>query len=159
MSINKAREVILFIKGWPKEFLDSYVTKLLYVALVNQSLNIRPQRIESVQKQFLVFCVRSLNQSNGIGLPSYSRKLALIKLPTLESHRKMLNFSFKVYINGNIWCGSISYYTILKTTIYLQNKLWFGWSVNPFIIRFSKSLWSYGHYDYDAFKCCTLILN
>ena len=49
--------------------------------------------IESVQKQFLMFCLRGLN-FNPTSLPSYSARLALIKLPTLKSRRTMLNISF-----------------------------------------------------------------
>ena len=60
-------------------------------------------RIESVQKQFLLFCLRSLNFSYD-NLPPYIDRLSLIKLPTLASRRKMLNVSF-LY---NVIMGDIS---------------------------------------------------
>lgn len=119
MTVNKARGVLSFIKRWAKEFSDPYITKRLYTVLVSPILeygsvvwdpyyNIHSQRIESVQKQFLLFCLRSLNWSNGVGFPSYARRLALIKLPTLESRRKMLNISFMLnLINGYICCDFI----------------------------------------------------
>lgn len=105
MMVNKARGVLAFIKRWAKEFTDPYITKQLYTSLVRPILeygsiiwdpqyNIHIDHIESIQKQFLLFCLRSLPWNPAANLPSYPSRLALIKLPTLESRRTMLNVSF-----------------------------------------------------------------
>ena len=71
MTINKARGVLAFIKRWSKEFIDPYITKQLYTSLVRPILeygsiiwdplyNVHIDYIESIQKQFLIFCLRSL---------------------------------------------------------------------------------------------------
>lgn len=113
MTANKARGVLGFIKRWAKEFTDPYITKQLYMSLVRPILEygsiiwdpvykIHIESIESVQKQFLLFCLRGLPW-NPLNLPSYIGRLALIKLPTLKSRRTMLNVSFLVnLINGDI---------------------------------------------------------
>lgn len=116
MTANKARGVLGFIKRWAKEFKDPYVTKTLYTSLVRPILEYgsiiwdpiyknHSDVIESVQKQFLLFCLRGLN-FNSMNLPSYSARLALIKMPTLKSRRTMLNVTFIFnIINGNVSCG------------------------------------------------------
>lgn len=124
VSVNKARGVLAFIKRWAKEFTDPYVTKQLYMSLVRPILeygsiiwdpqyNVHINNIESVQKQFLIFCLRGLPWSSSFNLPSYSSRLALIKLPTLQSRRTMLNVSFLFnLING-----------VVNSTFLLQNIL------------------------------------
>lgn len=113
-TANKARGVLSFIKRWAKEFTDPTITKQLYTSLVRPILeygsiiwdpqyNVRIQMIESVQKQFLLFCLRSFYLGPVTDLPSYTTRLAFIKLPTLESRRKMLNVTFLVkLLNGDI---------------------------------------------------------
>ena len=114
MTINKARGVLAFIKRWAKEFYDPYITKTLYTSLVRPILeygsvvwdpfyNIHIDHIESIQKQFLIFCLRSLHWSSSVVLPPYTSRLALIKLPTLRSRRIMLNVTFLLnLIKGNV---------------------------------------------------------
>ena len=66
--------------------------------------NVYSEHIESVQKQFLLFCLRGL-WWNYLDMLSYTSILALIKLPTLKSRRTMLNISFMInLINDNICC-------------------------------------------------------
>lgn len=100
--VNKAYGVLYFMKRWAKEFSDPYTTKQLFTSLVRPILEYGsvvwdPQygqyigMIESVQKQFLLFCLRGLNWAPGYVLPSYDSRLGLIKLPSLLSRRKMLN--------------------------------------------------------------------
>lgn len=111
--VNKATCTLGFIKRWAKEFSDPYATLRFYAALVrpileNASVVWSPQYqsyidlIESVQKQFLLFCLRGLNWDQGYHLPSYESRLKLIHLPTLYNRRKMLNvcFVFNV-LNGS----------------------------------------------------------
>lgn len=114
MTVNKARGVLAFIKRWAKEFTDPDITKQLYTSLVRPILeygsviwdpqyNVHSNHIESVQKQFLLFCLRGLQWNPSINLPSYPSRLSLIKLPTLKSRRIMLNVSFMLnIINGDI---------------------------------------------------------
>lgn len=116
MTVNKARAVLGFVKRWSKEFNDPYVAKSLYTSLVRPILEygsiiwdplykIHSDAIESVQKQFLLFCLRGLN-FNPMDLPSYQARLALIKLPSLKSRRTTLNITmlFKI-ITGEINSG------------------------------------------------------
>lgn len=113
-TINKAKGVLGFIKRWAKEFSDPYTTKQLYTTLVRPILefgsviwdpfyNVHSNSIESVQKQFLIFCLRGLGWDPTLQLPPYRDRLSLIKLPTLQSRRQMLNVTFLLnLINGNL---------------------------------------------------------
>ena len=103
--VNKAFCVLGFIKRWAKEFNDPYVTKLLFTSLLrpileygcliwSPSYKCYVDRIESVQKQFLIFCLRGLGWENNFNLPSYVSRLKLISLPSLSSRRVMLSISF-----------------------------------------------------------------
>ena len=113
--INKAYGVLGFMKRWAKEFSDPYVTKQLYTSLVRPVLEYGSVvwdpngtgdigRIESVQKQFLLFCLRNLGwSSNWNEFPGYRNRLALIRLPTLKSRRTMLNTMFVLKtLNGEV---------------------------------------------------------
>jgi len=71
-TVSKAMSVLGFIKRWSKEFDDPYTTKLLFTTLVRPILEycssvwspqyqVHIDRIESVQKKFLLFALRSLN--------------------------------------------------------------------------------------------------
>jgi len=51
---------------------------------------IHVDRSESVQKNFLLFALRSLNWDASLILPSYSSRLLLINLPTLANRGTML---------------------------------------------------------------------
>jgi hypothetical protein len=104
-TVNKAFRVFGFIKRWAKEFKDPYTTKLLYTSLVRPILEygscvwspqyqIHQDRIESVQKQFLLFALRSFNWVSGVDLPPYSSRLLLINLPSLTNRRIMLGVTF-----------------------------------------------------------------
>ena len=112
--VNKAYGVFYFIKRWAKEFTDPYITKGLFTSLVRPILeygsvvwdpqyNHYVNMIESVQKQFLLFCLGDLRWDPAVALPPYKSRLSLIKLPSLTSRRKMLNSItiFKI-INGDV---------------------------------------------------------
>lgn len=113
--VNKAASVLGFMKRYAKEFNDPYITKLLYMSLVRPILEYAsvvwcPRydcyciAIESIQKQFLLFCLRSLGWDY-TNLPSYKSRLQLINLPSLQSRRTMLNISFIFkLINGDVEC-------------------------------------------------------
>ena len=83
------------MKRRAKEFVDLYITKLLYISLVrpileyastiwNSYCRCHSGSIESVQKQFLLFCLRGLEWDYANGFPSYEARLGLIKLQTLK---------------------------------------------------------------------------
>lgn len=111
---NKASSVLGFIKRWSKEFNDPYVTKLLFISLVRPILeygsivwcpryNCYIDSIESVQKQFLLFCLKGLPWDPEIHLPPYTHRLQLIDLPQLKHRRIMLNICFVLkLIQGSI---------------------------------------------------------
>lgn len=112
--VNKARSMLGFIKRWSKEFDDPYVTKTLYISLVRPILEygscvwspqyeVHSKRIESVQKNFLLFALRGLNWDAEQRLPSYHSRLLLINLPSLANRRIMLGITF-IYnlIHGDV---------------------------------------------------------
>lgn len=103
--VNKARGVLGFIKRWSKEFDDPYLTKTLFISLVRPILEygspvwspqyaVHSDRIESVQKNFLLFALRRLNWDANHILPPYSSRLLLINLPSLANRRTMLGTVF-----------------------------------------------------------------
>ena len=114
MIINKSRGVLAFIKRWSKEFNEPLITKRLYTSLVRPILEYGSiiwdpnmaylkNNIESVQKQFLLFCLGNSTWNPNINLSPYTTRLSIIKLPTLESRRKMLNVAFLInLINGSV---------------------------------------------------------
>ena len=81
IMVNKVNGVLGFIKRWSREFTDPYITKQLYTSLVRPIFEYRSivwdphfliyvNLIGSVQKRFLLFCLRGL----GWNLPQQCRK-------------------------------------------------------------------------------------
>ena len=102
---NKARRILGLVKRQAKGFNDPYVTKSLYCALVRPILEYccvvwMPytkelcNKIESVQKQFLLFALRNLNWNDPFVLPHYEDRLTLISMQTLQDRRTILTSSF-----------------------------------------------------------------
>ena len=96
------------MKRWAKEFIDPYISKLLYILLVrpiseyasiiwNPYYRCHSDSIESVQKQFLLFCLRGLGWEYANGFPSYWAILGSIKLQTLERRRAVLGVYFVLF--------------------------------------------------------------
>jgi len=103
--VSKATCTLGFIKRWAKEFKDPYATKALFTGAVRPILEYASvvwcpryqtysNAIESVQKQFLLFCLRRFDWNPNLPLPSYLSRLKLIDLPPLFARRTMLNISF-----------------------------------------------------------------
>ena len=97
--INKANSMLGFIKRFSHNFQDPYTIKLLYITYVrpileycnivwNPSTTIHEERIESVQKQFLLYALRSLNWT-AFPLPSYEARCMLINIQTLKERREL----------------------------------------------------------------------
>ena len=145
ITANKASGVLCFVKRWAKEFKDPYVTKRLYTSLVRPILeyasviwdpyyNIYINKLESVQKQFLLFCLRGLNWNPNIRLPPYRSRLALIRLPTLKSRRTVSNISFII----DLLQGKIdSEFLLGKISISVPNRMLR--SYHPLTIPFHRS--------------------
>ena len=115
------------------KILNPYLTKMLFISLVRPTLEYGSiiwdlcyavhinWLIDSVQKQFLIFCLRGLGW-NSYELPLYRSRLALIKLPTLKSRRSMMSILFILgLIRGDVDSEFFATYTKFLTAI----RLWF----------------------------------
>ncbi len=66
-------------------------------------------RIESVQKQFLLFALRRLNWSDRYVLPPYEARLALLSMESLAERRTMITSSFTAScIMGDVKCERLN---------------------------------------------------
>lgn len=113
---SRASSRLGMIKRWTKEFNDPFVAKTLYVSLVrsileyacpiwNPSYACHINKLESVQRQFLLFALSTLNWENRLVLPKYEHRLLLIDLNTLCDRRIILGLTFisKIF-NGQVDC-------------------------------------------------------
>lgn len=130
-AISRANSTLGFIKRWSKEFNDPLITKTLFTSLVRPILEYASivwcprygcyiDDIESVQKQFLLFCLRNIYCQTNIHLPPYEYRLQLINLPALKNRRTMLNVCW-IYklIHG------------LVDSPYLLSKIYFNIPLRP----------------------------
>jgi len=104
--VNKARAVLAFIKRRSREFDDPYLTKAMFISLDrpiseyyapvwSPQYGMHIDRIESVQKNFLIFALRRLSCDTSLTLPSYSSRLLQSNyLPSLANRRTMLGVTF-----------------------------------------------------------------
>jgi len=143
--VHKARGVLGFIRRWSKEFDDPDLTKTLFISLVRPILEygspvwspqyaVHSDRIESVQKNFLLFAVRRLNWDANRILPSYSSRLLLINLPSLANRRTMLGTVFICkLISGDVESpGLISRLNFSVPSRFTRNYI-------PFILIYCRS--------------------
>jgi hypothetical protein len=100
--ISKAKLILGFIKRQTREYRCPFVSKSLYCALARSILEYGctvwfpytmtdSRRIESVQKQFLLFALRRLPWSDPFILPHYEDRLRLLNMETLEKRRKLFS--------------------------------------------------------------------
>lgn len=105
----KASNMLGFIKRFSFNFNDPYTIKTLYVTYVRPLLEYcsvvwapyqvaHINRIESIQKQFLLFALRKLGWAH-LPLPSYAARSMLIHLDSLENRR---DFAMIAFINDVI---------------------------------------------------------
>ena len=113
-TIARAYKLLGFIKRRAKEFNNIWVSKTLYISYVRSILeyasivwmpytNEHIKHFESVQKQFLLFALRSLyNPSDYLNLPKYEHRLNIIQLETLNFRRNLLGacFTFDILENN-----------------------------------------------------------
>ena len=88
------------IRRFGREFDDVYVVKSLFCSLVLPTLeysnvvwmpfydNSR-NRMKGIQKQFLLFCLRSLGWRDRFHLPPYLHRLNLLNMLTISSRQEM----------------------------------------------------------------------
>lgn len=104
ITIHKANSMLGFIKRFSYHFNDPYTIKTLYITYVRSILEycsivwapyqaVHNNRIESVQKQFLLFALRKLGWASH-SLPSYESRCLLIDIETLEKRREINMMSF-----------------------------------------------------------------
>ena len=102
--IHKANNMMGFIKRFCYNFHDPYTIKTLYIAYVRSILEycsiiwspfsiIHEERLESVQKQFLLFALRKLGWTT-FPLPSYEARCKLINIQSLKERREFAMVSF-----------------------------------------------------------------
>lgn len=161
MVYCKSKRMLGFIKRRGKEFNDPFIFKSLYCALVRPILEycsvvwmpffeVDKKKLESVQKQFLLFALRSLNWRDRYNIPPYFDRLGLLKMNTLNSRRdtSAALFAFDL-LKNNI------------NSIYLCNKI----SRNPNIrnLRHTPYLKVTGHSSCysqnESFNRCSSIFN
>jgi ribonucleases P/MRP protein subunit RPP40 len=105
VKLAKASSCLGFVLRCAREFNDEYVYKSLYSAFVrpiiehasvvwSPSYQFHIQRIESVQRRFLLRALSGLRWSSPLILPAYENRLQLITLPTLESRRIVAGVCF-----------------------------------------------------------------
>lgn len=150
-----------FIKRWSKEFDDPYITKSLFISLVRPSLeyscvvwspyyNVYVDRIESIQKKFLLFALRGLGWNQSENLPPYENRLKLIDLPTLERRRYMLRSIFIIkLINGQV----DSKFLLSKISFNIPSRV--TRNFRPLHLSISRSNYDY----YNPFRALCLLYN
>lgn len=120
-TVGRCRSLLGMIKRFAKEFNDPYITKLLYISLVRSVIEYAApvwsphsvdgdrmghrDKIESIQKQFLLFALRGLGWRNSLVLPSYRSRLMLLNMQTLRE-RHLISCSLLIFdcLKRNIRC-------------------------------------------------------
>lgn len=120
MVVSRAKTTLYLMKMFAKDFQCPYVTKTLYTSLVQPiteycSIVWAPStsgdiaRIESIQKQFLLFALRHHNWADQYSLPPYEARLSLLNLDTLQDRRRIAALSFvHGTLNGTIRVAEFS---------------------------------------------------
>ena len=75
----------------------------------------------SVQKQFLLFALKSFNWNRNLNLPSYHNRLKLLNIPPLSWRRTMLSVVIMIkLINGDI--GSL--FLLSRINFHIPSRNW-----------------------------------
>ena len=100
VTVLRRNSVLIIVKRFASEFQDPYVLKNLYYSLVRSLIEygsvvwmplyqVDIDRIESIQKQFLLFCLRNLGWRDRFHLPSYKQRLTLIGMIPLRDRQEV----------------------------------------------------------------------
>lgn len=128
--VNKAFSMLGFIKRFSYNFKDPYTIKTLYISYVRSIIEYcsvvwcpyqptHVARIESVQKQFLLFALRKLGWSS-LRLPLYESRCMLINIETLEKRREIAQISF---INDVMSQRVQSEYLLENLNLYVPSRI------------------------------------
>lgn len=149
-TVNRANSILGFIKRESIQIKDPHILKLLYISFVRPVIEYGSQiwspyykchsdRIESIQKRFLRYCLKNLNWIDPVTLPPYRDRLRLIDLPLLTERREYLGLSFIVKIlNGQINTDLLSSINLIAPSKGLRNHN---------LIRISHHYTSYSYYN------------
>lgn len=127
--INKANNMLGFIKRFSYNFNDPYTIKTLYITYVRSILEYcsivwspsaitHENRLESVQKQFLLFALRKLGWTR-LPLPSYESRCMLINIQTLKERRE---FSMVSFVNDIVSNRIDSEELLSKLNFYIPSR-------------------------------------
>ena len=162
---GKARRSLGFVKRHAKDFNDPYVTKALYCAIVRPTLEycivswmpftqVQINKLESIQRQFLLFALRNLGWNDGYQLPKYEDRLKLLQLDTLNDRRILINASFMykllngkidaIYLKDQLNLNESRYATRNRPT-FVHNQHSTSYGMNEPITRLTKL--------YNMFSC------
>ena len=118
--INKANSMLGFLIRFSKDFHDPYTLKLLFASFVrshveyasiiwNPYYNNSSDRIESIQKRFLLFALRRLPREVNAPmyvLPPYLGRCLLLNIEPLHARRQIASAMFvRDVITGRIDCS------------------------------------------------------
>lgn len=103
--VSKAKSILAWIKRYSYEFDDPWIVKRLFETFVlpiieyashiwSPSVKSDIIRIESIQKQFLLFALRKFQWKDRFRLPSYKNRLLFFHMNTLEDRRKIYQIVF-----------------------------------------------------------------
>lgn len=128
--ISRGKSIMGWIKRFAYHFDDPWVIKKLYMTYVLPVLEYASQiwspifqnqrdRIESIQKQFLLYAFRKFNWPHRFQLPSYKHRLLLLQMNTLNDRRVIAQISFIFQlitgkINSPILFDKINYRVIQR---------------------------------------------
>src|SRR3978361_2400683 len=101
----KAKSRLAWIKHFGKEFEDPWTIKTLFSTFVlpiveyaspiwNPQTKERITRIESIQKQFLLFALRKMKWPHRFIRPRYEHRLLFFQMITLEERRRIAQVAF-----------------------------------------------------------------
>ena len=112
--IARAKSILAWIKRFAYEFEDPWTIKRLFYAFVLPIIEYGSQiwnpfcknqviRLESIQKQFLLYALRRMNWADRFQLPAYKQRLNLLQMLTLEERRSLAQAIFITkIINGGL---------------------------------------------------------
>lgn len=118
--VARAKCTLGLMKRLAKDFDCPYVTRSLYCALVRPTLEycsivwdpvfeVDKKRVESVQKQFIIFALRYLGWQDPFHLPSYESRLQLIDMHKLSVRRSVAACTLVVScLNGETKSSAIA---------------------------------------------------